>query len=559
MRMLACYLIPAALLAAPVRVARLGELEGKVEVQLHAADPWRLAVRNLPLVESAWVRTLAGARVEIELDDGSVLRLVGNALCEISDYKRLSTGQLITILSLDHGTAYYTGQPEQRDAFILVVPGAQATIRMGTRVRLDVQNGRSQIAVLEGQVRFSSPAAELDLPEGQTATVQSSSHARFLLNRDVTPLDTDRWNEQRDKALTPSSSSARLPRLQYGLVDLDANGSWIQTNELGVVWKPKVAAGWTPYRDGQWLWYDELGYSWIANEAWGWLPFHYGRWVEQTGVGWVWSPGASVVFKPGEVYWLRQANIMGWGPLAPGESWDARAVPRLYLRANTTLAKWQQDVRELIPADAANDKIKASEAVFVVAPPSPAMDSARLEAIRPVLRAGSTRVVPILAGVTYEPPEENPQVAGSEPPPPQMSPDPGAPQSAGAPPPVYAPVPVPEPDYEYYPAPVYTGIVVVNPRESDRSHRQPVTKPAPGLGMPRGDNAREGRDSGPVHHPENPATPVAHEHRDVQAPIHIEPVPRPSEPAHADQPSVPAIPAPAAHPTDPSAPNSGKH
>src|SRR5438270_12235235 len=116
MRMLACYLIPVALLAAPVRVARLGELEGKVEVQLHAADPWRPAVRNLPLVESAWVRTPAGARVEIELDDGSALRLVGDALCELSDYKRLSTGQLITILSLDHGTAYFTGQPDRPDA-----------------------------------------------------------------------------------------------------------------------------------------------------------------------------------------------------------------------------------------------------------------------------------------------------------------------------------------------------------------------------------------------------------------------------------------------------------
>lgn len=579
MRMLACCLIPAALLAAPVRVARLGELEGKVEIQLHAADSWRPAVRNLPLVESAWVRTAAGARVEMELDDGSVLRLAGDALCELSDYKRLSTGQLVTILSLDHGTAYYTGQPERRDAFILVVPGAQATIRTGTRVRLDAHDDRSQIAVLEGQVRFSSPAAELDLPEGQTATVQGVSPARFFLNREISPVDTDLWNEQRDKALTASGSLSHLPRLQYGLVDLDANGSWMQTNELGVVWKPKVAAGWTPYRDGQWLWYDELGYAWIANEPWGWLPFHYGRWTEQSGLGWVWSPGTSVLFKPGEVYWLRQASILGWGPLAPGESWDARAVPRQYLRANTTLAKWQQDIRELIPAETAVDKLKAAEAVFVVAPPSPAMDSARLDIIRPVLRAGSTRVVPMLAGVTYEPPNENPQVAASEPPPPQMSPDPGnAPQSAGSPPPVYGPVPVPEPDYEYYPAAIYTGIVVVNPRENDRSHRQPVTKPAPGVGMPRGDNARQSRDIAPVHRPETPANPAAsappprsvpqpaselgmprgdnaRDHREVPPPVRIQPAPRAAEPAHPAQPSVPA---PAARPADPSAPNAGK-
>jgi len=131
--MLACCLIPAALLAAPVRVARVGEVEGKVEVQLHASDLWRTAVRNLPLVESSWVRTAAGARVEMELDDGSAFRLTGDALCEISDYTRLSTGQRVTVLSLDHGVAYFTGEPDRRDALILVLPRAQATVRVGAR------------------------------------------------------------------------------------------------------------------------------------------------------------------------------------------------------------------------------------------------------------------------------------------------------------------------------------------------------------------------------------------------------------------------------------------
>ena len=107
-RLLASCLLPSILLAAPVRVARLGELDGKVEVQLHAADPWRPAARNTPLVESTWIRTSPAARVEMELDDGSTLRLAGEALCELSDYTRLSTGQRVTLLSLDHGVAYFT-------------------------------------------------------------------------------------------------------------------------------------------------------------------------------------------------------------------------------------------------------------------------------------------------------------------------------------------------------------------------------------------------------------------------------------------------------------------
>ena len=49
MRRFTLLLLPAVLFAAQARYARLGEFEGKVEVQLQAADPWMPAERNLPL------------------------------------------------------------------------------------------------------------------------------------------------------------------------------------------------------------------------------------------------------------------------------------------------------------------------------------------------------------------------------------------------------------------------------------------------------------------------------------------------------------------------------
>jgi hypothetical protein len=250
------------------------------------------------------------------------------------------------------------------------------------------------------------------------------------------------------------------------------------------VWKAKVAAGWVPYRDGQWLWYDELGYTWIANEPWGWLPFHYGRWcVEQGGIGWVWSPGKSSEFKPGEVYWLRETNLVGWGPLAPGEAWDAKSVPKSYTRANTSLAHWQQDARELLPATA-DENLEATKAVFVIAPPSPAVDNARRGMVRPALRAGSTRVVPILPGVTYTrsgPPPELAAVPDNPPVPPQL-PVPPSPANATLVQPLQPSPPVQEPAEVYYPAPVYTGIIVVNPPEIEVGHprhRVPGSAPPP--------------------------------------------------------------------------------
>src|SRR2546425_8915488 len=128
------FLVPAALIAGQARYARVGDMDGKVEVQMQAADPWSPAERNLTLTEAAWLRTGASSRLEIELDEGSALRLGPDSLIELSDYARLSTGQRITVLSLDRGMAYFTGEPQGRDALALAVPGAPITLMRGARV-----------------------------------------------------------------------------------------------------------------------------------------------------------------------------------------------------------------------------------------------------------------------------------------------------------------------------------------------------------------------------------------------------------------------------------------
>jgi ferric-dicitrate binding protein FerR (iron transport regulator) len=167
------------------------------------------AERNLPLTESAWLRTGASSRLEIELDDGSAWRLGPESQVEISDYARLSTGQRFTVLSLDHGVAYFTGEPGSADTLMLVAPGAQLMLQRGARVRLQVDAAASRISVIEGVVRLSCPAAELDIREGQTVRVDPANTARFWLDREVPPW-TDRWNEDRDKTLVTSSSGSRV-------------------------------------------------------------------------------------------------------------------------------------------------------------------------------------------------------------------------------------------------------------------------------------------------------------------------------------------------------------
>ena len=405
MKALVYLLLGAAAWAGEARYARLGEFRGRVDVQLGPADPWFAAERNLPLVEGSWLRTAPDARLEIELDDGGVFRLGPDSLGALSDYARLSTGQHITLLTLDRGRAYFTGGAVGNDSLILAVPGAQVSFQHAAKVRVDIDPDLSRISVLEGSVRFSSAAAEMDLASGQTARIEPANPARFVLDRDLAAADLDAWNAELDKALV-STNSVVIVAERYGLADLDTGGEWIHTDELGSAWKPKVNAAWAPFQNGRWVWYRSLGYTWIGSDPWGWLPYHHGRWAHRGDLGWLWVPSASQVFKPGEVYWLRGANFVGWGPLAPGEPYPPQpdaVPPRQFLDAYTTYAAFTAGASVIDPAGfTARPKEPLKMAAFCAALPSPPLEAARLDAQRPLLAAGGARVVPLLADVAYQ-------------------------------------------------------------------------------------------------------------------------------------------------------------
>ncbi len=486
MKRLALWLLPMILSAGQARYARVGDFDGAVEVQLQAADEWQPVRRNMPLRELSWLRTSGASRVEVELDDGNVLRLGPDSLAELSDYTRLSSGQRVTVISLDHGLAYFTGAAEGNDAVVLAAPGAQVSVRQGVRLRLEARDPWSMVAAADGTARFSSPSAEFDLTAGQMVKLDPAHAARFFLYREIPSRETDRWSGERDKVLLSSTSAAHVPGLGYGLADLDAYGVWIQTAEFGAIWKPKAAAGWAPFRNGEWLWYDGLGYTWIGDDPWGWLPYHYGRWMQQEGAGWSWAPGQSDVFLPGEVYWLKSARLVGWGPLAPGENWKPPDTPQLFLNANTTYAPYTAETLAIDPSGfSARPAEPPAKAVFVAALPSPAFPASRLDAFRPALRAGGTRPVAVSTAAAFDgQPDAAPAAAAAAAPaqpredtannnaPPAQSP-----MTVVNPPPAAVPVEVD------VPVPVYMGIIVVNPpgyrAATSKAPATPVAPPHP--------------------------------------------------------------------------------
>src|SRR5260370_27455681 len=131
------------------------------------------------------------------------------------------------------------------------------------------------------------------------------------------------------------------------------------------------------------------------------------------------------------------------------------------MNVNRRYGRFQQDARAIDPAGFKDrPKEPLGVAIFALALPSPAFPASRLEAMRPVLRVGATRVQAVIPGTTF------PDV--SEVPPPAPPPVPPAvvinPSSDGPPAVSSGPPPDPGPPGPpmqlIYPVPVYTGIVV---------------------------------------------------------------------------------------------------
>ncbi|HEY3837492.1 MAG TPA: DUF6600 domain-containing protein [Bryobacteraceae bacterium] len=462
----AAFLVVAAQAATPARFARLGAFEGTVEVQLDAADSWRPASLNLPLPESARIRTGPAAKLEIELDDTSTFRMWGEGLAELSDYTRLSGGQRITVISLDHGLGYFTGDVGTGSSVHLLVPGAQISLKQGSRIRLQAWEGASEIAIVEGSVRFTIPSAEMDLRQGQSARVTVPESTHFSLFREIAPLESDRWSDALDQAEAQSPASR---------LDLDHAGKWIEAGEYGTVWRPAPQPGWAPYRWGRWIWFQSVGFTWVGSEPWGWTPYHEGRWLQHPDLGWVWVPGQQdsdvSEFSPGAVFWARNGNLALWGPLAPGELWTGSGPPRQFAAFNTTGGAFTSGVREILPGapeDLPKDLLKAF--LFTAALPSPALPVTRLNAARDTLRSRTYSALEVM-------PEVARPVTQAMPPPVESD---AAPLVAEVAPLPSQPVIAPDNDVPTGPpAPIVPGIVVVTRRDKSASGRSTTASSKP--------------------------------------------------------------------------------
>jgi len=304
-----------------IQLTRISIIEGNVGYQRVPDEEWAAASVNMPLEPGDRIYTGHGGRVEIEFEEGSVLRLSENTDIEI-----LTLDEDFVQIRMLLGIASITA--EQGVDFEIGTPAAAFSTETNGIYRFEVsEDGRSEAIVRKGRLETINNNFTRVARNGELVRVYPDATGPEVMaynGRDA----WDEWTDRRDADRRPSSTARRyIPNnVSIGVSELDRNGRWVYVTNYGWGWVPySVASGWSPYSVGRWVYRPLYGWTWVSYETWGWLPYHYGRWYMDARYGWTWFPGESVTFRfwsPGLVVFYRGSGWISWGALGPGDYYD---------------------------------------------------------------------------------------------------------------------------------------------------------------------------------------------------------------------------------------------
>jgi hypothetical protein len=275
-----------------IRIVRLSQTSGKVEMDRNIGVGFESAFNNLPITQGARLKTNAGS-AEVEFEDGTTLRLIPDTQVDFTQLGRSDAGATLSSMNVLRGTVYVSLNKTKGNTFNLTSGDGVIKPRPGAHLRLEVKDPESRLSVVSGTADFTNATGSQEVGKMKSLIFNTATHAPADLIAGIEDAPFDSWDEQqteyhkrysRGNALAGSGSS-------YGLADLNYYGSFSDVDGCGRVWRPYfTSAAWDPYASGIWTLYPGSGYSWVSPYPWGWAPFHYGSWL-QCGGGWGWQPG----------------------------------------------------------------------------------------------------------------------------------------------------------------------------------------------------------------------------------------------------------------------------
>jgi hypothetical protein len=295
------------------RIVRISYIDG--EVRIDHGDGYESATMNVPVTENNWVQTRSDGWAEVQMEDGSLIRMAPDTVIAFTDLRRLASGGTVTTVDLDQGEAEFKIAKRDENEFQVTVKNKSIVLDHSSSFRVTSTNADPlEIAVSKGEVSVRDPESggEVAVKKNETFALDPTDVAQYALDKGAEADQLDDWSKQRDEALSTYASASHgafQSPYQYGTGDLNYYGDYFDAPGYGMVWQPNgVNLGWNPFMNGYWVFSPGFGYTWVSSYPWGWLPFRYGNWVYINNRGWCWAPGG----------WTRWNTGPRWVNAPPG-------------------------------------------------------------------------------------------------------------------------------------------------------------------------------------------------------------------------------------------------
>jgi hypothetical protein len=306
----ACALLALPALAdSQVRIVRLSDVQGSVQINKNNGMGFENAFLNLPITQGTQVRTRDRGRAEIEFEDGSTLRLTPDTTVEFGTLGLSDSGKRISVVNLVEGMAYVNWLG--KDGFALTFSQEKISIDHAAHFRVDASTEAARLAVFKGDVEVDGSAGKFMVGKKTTAAFNAADDDKYTLANNVAEAPLDSWDRDASayhEQYTRNNSANNSTPYAYGMSDMNYYGAFSNVPGFGMMWQPFFSgAGWDPFMDGAWSWYPGYGYMFASAYPWGWMPYHYGSWLMVPGNGWMWQPG-------GFNNWLAAPHVGGTLP-----------------------------------------------------------------------------------------------------------------------------------------------------------------------------------------------------------------------------------------------------
>ncbi len=280
------------------------------------------AVINMPVLAGDRMETARGARVEVQLADGTTLWLDEFSTLDFDAvaFSRDAQASHTSLYLVEGAATVEIPEVALGDGTMRFdSPGGTVYLHRPGLYRVDVRGGPVRVEALSGLVELPSGVGSALLRTGQQAwlgTDGAVETAAVNTGED----DFTRWVGERRHPRTdgPTAQYVDARDAQRAGI-LDSYGEWVYVDAFSSrMWRPRVGAGWAPYSNGRWYW-TPVGWNWISYEPWGWYPFHYGSWYLDAQLGWLWC--WDWVWGPAWVDWLYTPGYVGWCPRGYYDFW----------------------------------------------------------------------------------------------------------------------------------------------------------------------------------------------------------------------------------------------